>query len=188
MSVNLDGYVDVAERLRLALDKYPELHVSERVPELVTIGDRAFIQVTVEVRPTPATELPITATAWEPFPGRTPYTRDSEMMNASTSALGRALGFLGFGIKKSIASANEVLHRQDDAPAPVVNTRHPAAQPAGSGGASPAQLNAIRAISKKLSKLPPANLDELDKRGASDMIQTLQAELDNASMSEEEPF
>src|SRR3990167_9784769 len=49
--------------------------------------------------------------AFEPIPGKTPYTKDSETMNAETSAWGRAIVALGFETKK-IASANEVRARQ----------------------------------------------------------------------------
>ena len=52
--------------------------------------------------------MPSMGTAWEPFPGKTPFTRDSEMMNAATSALGRALGYMGLGLARSIASRDEV--------------------------------------------------------------------------------
>ena len=37
-------------------------------------------------------------------------------MNGYTSAVGRALGYLGFGIAKSIASANEVKNRAVESP------------------------------------------------------------------------
>jgi hypothetical protein len=57
-------------------------------------------------------QLPMVAYCWEPFPGRTPYTRDSEMMNLSTSLLGRGLGMMGFGIDHKMASKQEVLARQ----------------------------------------------------------------------------
>ncbi len=52
---------------------------------------------------------------FEPYPGRTTFTKLSEQANGATSALGRALGYMGFGIDKSIASSNEVLGRQQAA-------------------------------------------------------------------------
>jgi hypothetical protein len=42
------------------------------------------------------------------LPGSTPYTRGSEIENTETSAWGRAIGALGIGIDKSIASGDEV--------------------------------------------------------------------------------
>jgi hypothetical protein len=54
---------------------------------------------------------PAVGTAWEPFPGRTPYTAQSELMNAETSAWGRVLAALGFEVKNGIASSNEMQGR-----------------------------------------------------------------------------
>jgi len=112
--MNLGDYVDVPTRFRLALDKWPDLRVVETPAEVVTIGDRTFISVTVKVYRDLLDLLPCVATAWEPFPGTTPYVRNSEMMNCSTSALGRALGMMiPFG---KMASFEEVQNRQHDGP------------------------------------------------------------------------
>ena len=112
--MNLGDYVDVPTRFRLALDKWPDLRVVETPAEVVTIGDRTFISVTVKVYRDLLDLLPCVATAWEPFPGTTPYVRNSEMMNCSTSALGRCLGMMiPFG---KMASFEEVQNRQNDAP------------------------------------------------------------------------
>jgi hypothetical protein len=111
--VQLDNYIDVAARHRMALEKHPDLRVIEGPVEVVTVDGQTHIAVTMTVYRDPDDPLPCTATAWEPFPGKTPYTRGSEMMNASTSALGRALGLMGFGIGKSIASRDEVANRQE---------------------------------------------------------------------------
>ena len=59
--------------------------------------------------------------AWEVFPGRTPYTRGSELQNAETSAWGRAIIAVGASdSKRGIASREEVRNRQSE--------RDPAAQ------------------------------------------------------------
>lgn len=113
MSFDIGDYVDVKTRLKQALDKFPDLRISESAPLLVTVGDRGFIQTEVTVWRDAADLMPTRAYNWEPFPGRTPYTKDSEQQNSATSALGRALGYMGFGIETSIASANEVRARRD---------------------------------------------------------------------------
>lgn len=110
----LDGYVDVPTRLRLALVKYPDLRVTELPHQIIELGDKTFLVCSVAVYQTPDDTRPVTGSAWEPLPGKTPYTRDSEWMVGHTSALGRALGYLGFGIDRAIASANEVEARQTD--------------------------------------------------------------------------
>jgi len=112
MSFNLDNYVDVPTRLRMALQKYPDLRVQESQPVFREIGNKLYIEIRCTVWRDKDDQLPCIAFCWEPFPGTTPYTRDSEQMNASTSALGRALGMMGFGIDNKMASKQEVLARQ----------------------------------------------------------------------------
>jgi hypothetical protein len=108
--MNLDGYVTVNERLKMALAKYPDLRVME-LPFLVQeINGDTFLWCAVAVYPTPEHQ-PTNGSVLEPMPGRTPYTRNSELMVGYTSALGRALGYLGFGIDKGIASNDEVAAR-----------------------------------------------------------------------------
>ena len=112
--MDLKDYVDVPTRFRLALDKWPELRVVEEPAKVILIGDKTFISVTMTVYRDPSDVLPCVATCWEPFPGRTPFTSNSEAMNCSTSALGRALGMMiPFG---KMASFEEVQNRQNDGP------------------------------------------------------------------------
>ena len=111
--MDLTNYVDVPTRFKLALDKWPDLRIVESKPEVVTIGDKTFISVTMSAWRTADDPMPCQATCWEPFPGKTSFTRDSEQMNASTSVLGRLLGLMmPFGPK--MASAEEVQNRQPD--------------------------------------------------------------------------
>jgi hypothetical protein len=119
--MNLGDYVDVPTRFRLALDKWPDLRVVETPAEVVTIGDRTFISVTVKVYRDLLDLLPCVATAWEPFPGTTPYVRNSEQMNCSTSALGRCLGMM-IPFSK-MASFEEVQNRQNEQPAVNTNSQ-----------------------------------------------------------------
>ena len=102
---SMDDYVDVAERVRRFAEKYPEGSLQSEV-EFVNGGVLckafAFRSAT--------DEKPGVGHAFEPIPGKTPYTRDSEVMNAETSAWGRAIVALGFETKK-IASADEVRAR-----------------------------------------------------------------------------
>jgi hypothetical protein len=113
MSFNLDDYVDVAERIRMFNEKYPEGSLQGkgffiRDPDEKIIG----YHYTAEAYRTPTDPRPGVGTAYEPIPGKTPYTRDSEVQNSETAAWGRAIVALGFHTKK-IASAEEVRARQD---------------------------------------------------------------------------
>lgn len=122
--MDLSNYVDVPTRFKLALDKWPDLRLVESKPEVVTIGDKTFISVTMSAWRTPDDPMPCQATCWEPYPGKTSFTRDSEQMNASTSVLGRLLGLMmPFGPK--MASAEEVRNRQPDTNAPATLVRSP---------------------------------------------------------------
>ena len=165
--MDLKDYVDVPTRFRLALDKWPELRVVETPAEIVTIGDRTFISVTMTVYRDPSDPLPCIATCWEPFPGMTPYVKNSEQMNASTSCLGRVLGLmLPFS---KMASFEEVQNRQNDTPAaparapkiivdmpnkevwPVSKKQLQELSELGYGGAVPANWNEANAIIKRMS-------------------------------------
>jgi hypothetical protein len=164
--MNLGDYVDVPTRFRLALDKWPEMRVVEEPAKIVTIGDRTFISVTMTVYRDLLDLLPCVATAWEPFPGTTPYVRNSEMMNCSTSALGRCLGMMiPFG---KMASFEEVQNRQNDTPAaarapkiivdmpskevwPVSKKQLQELSELGYGGAVPANWNEAKAIIARMS-------------------------------------
>lgn len=111
MAFDMSNYVDVATRVKLLLERYPNASILCTPPEVRTVDDRAFIAVTCTIEVNDGSGRTARASAWEPFPGRTPYTRDSEAMNAETSAVGRACGILGFGLTGSLASANEVVNR-----------------------------------------------------------------------------
>jgi hypothetical protein len=62
---------------------------------------------------TPDDQLPGVGWAYEPIPGPTNFTRDSELQNAETAAWGRAMvAALAVDTKKGIASSEEVRNRQ----------------------------------------------------------------------------
>jgi hypothetical protein len=137
MAFDLSEYVDVKTRLKQALKVFPQLRIVEHRPEITQVGDQLFIECSVTVSRDPDDPIPVTAYIFEPYPGRTTFTKLSEQANGATSALGRALGYMGFGIDKSIASSNEVLGRQEAAddrnkvisvarPTPVLETRRDA--------------------------------------------------------------
>jgi hypothetical protein len=112
MAFDLSEYVDVKTRLKQALALYPQLRIVEHRPEITQVGDQLFIECSVTVSRDPDDPIPVTAYIFEPYPGKTSFTKNSEQANGATSVLGRALGYMGLGIDKSIASSNEVLGRQ----------------------------------------------------------------------------
>ena len=188
MGFNLDDYVDVATRLKELLEKYPEASVEASQPRLITVDGSNFVEVTVTIS---ADGRMARASAWEPIPGKTPYTKDSEMMNAETSALGRACGMWGIGLKKSVASLDEVRARREASKAvhPSNQPAHNRDEPAGDQNitgtpATDKQLGAIRAMHKKLGKTIPAGINGWPKQQASQHIEFLNGELEKVQGDE----
>ena len=109
----LEDYVDVAHRISAFFEKYPQGCLRAGTPwEVREIGDQTFVVFTALAYRTPDDEMPAEGTAWEPFPGPTQFTRNSELMNAETAAWGRALAALGFETRKGIATRQDVERRQ----------------------------------------------------------------------------
>jgi hypothetical protein len=112
----LDDYVDVAARIAEFRKKHPEGSLQPVDPlqpfRVETIGDKTFIVVVAAAYRSPDDVRPGIGMAYEPWPGRTPYTKDSELMNAETSAWGRAIVAVLASDTKRIASAEEVRNRQ----------------------------------------------------------------------------
>ena len=193
---SLDNYVDVATRLRLAFDKYPDLRIQETAREVIEMPDKScFIRCTVTVWRDATDPLPVVATACELYPGRTPYTKNSENEVGFTSALGRCLAYAGFSGNNAIASRDEVQaaqSRQSIQLASVVPL-HEVEQPFGETVdtkqyASPKQRGMIRALAfeKKIgtTELMPyinkvlgnqySSIEAISKNEASQVIESLQ--------------
>ena len=112
----LGDYVDVPSRIAEFRTKHPEgslqpANLAEpfRVEQ---IGDKTYIVVVAAAYRSPDDTRPGIGMAYEQWPGRTPYTRDSELQNAETSAWGRAIvAVLAADTKRGIASQEEVRNR-----------------------------------------------------------------------------
>lgn len=189
---SLDDYVDVAERIRIFRDRFPDGTLQPLDPtqpfRVIEVAGSTFIQYTAAAYRTPDDLRPGIAVSWEPFPGKTPYTAGSELMNAETAAWGRAIIAALVADSKKIASLDEVRARRE-----AQNTGHPSAeeprekrqeapqtpQRAQIGeNARPAtdgQERTLYAISKSLDKLPPAK-GSLSFSQASAMIDALKEE------------
>lgn len=139
MSVDVSGYIDVATRIVEFRTKYPEGSLQPADPArpylIETIGDQTFIVVVAAAYRHPNDTRPGIGMAYEQFPGRTPFTRMSELQNAETAAWGRAIvAALGADAREGIASREEVRNRDaerstydesqyGDSPQPQRNTR-----------------------------------------------------------------
>lgn len=110
MNFDLSEYVDVAERIRIFKERYPDGTLQSELT--LMNGDNPGWLCKAFAYRTADDQRPGIGHAFEPVPGKTPYTKDSEAMNAETSAWGRAIVALGFETKK-IASAEEMQSRQN---------------------------------------------------------------------------
>ena len=100
---NLDEYVTVNERIMKFYEKYPEGRI---VTEIISWQDGVIVMKATVYRD--INDIPAaTGHAYEKE-GSSFINQTSALENAESSATGRALAMLGFEIKKSIASYEEV--------------------------------------------------------------------------------
>lgn len=110
-------YNEVKFRILEFRAKYPEGSLQpadlSKPYTIETIAGETYIVVAAAAYRTADDTRPGIGMAYEVFPGRTPYTKGSELMNAETSAWGRAIVAVGAAdTSKSVASATEVRNRQ----------------------------------------------------------------------------
>ena len=119
MAFDLDpDYKQVPERIRDFKEKHPEGSLRPLNPEkpydIVEVAGQTFIVYCAAAFRHPEDPAPGVGTAWELVPGKTPYTKLSELQNAETSAWGRAIVAVLASESKSIASAEDVRNRKAD--------------------------------------------------------------------------
>lgn len=108
-------YNTVAERIAEFREKHPEGSLQQVSLTFQSFGNAHYVVYTAAAYRTPEDPCPGMGTAWEPIPGRTPYTKDSEVQNAETAAWGRALIAMGAAdAKKGIASRDEIAPRHEE--------------------------------------------------------------------------
>ena len=120
MAPNYKGpldYIDVATRIVEFREKFPTGSLQQVKYEFVQVAGKDWIIYTAAAFRTPEDIRPGIGTAWEPIPGPTNFTRDSEVQNAETAAWGRAIvAVLAADTRKGIASSEEVRNRQEKTP------------------------------------------------------------------------
>lgn len=109
-------YIDVASRIVEFREKYPEGSlVQVKLDFLSDFGGKDWVVYTAAAYRSPDDPVPGIGTAWEPVPGPTRFTRDSEVQNAETAAWGRAMvAALAVDTRKGVASQEEVRNRQPE--------------------------------------------------------------------------
>lgn len=108
----MGDYNEVASRIQEFREKHPEGSLQQQSLEFREFGGKSWIVYTAAAYRTPEDPRPGIGTAWEQVPGKTPFTRDSELQNAETAAWGRALIAVGAAdARKGIASREEIQNR-----------------------------------------------------------------------------
>jgi hypothetical protein len=108
---DLSDYVDVATRIAEFRAKHPDGTLRGDYT-MLQIGDQHICAYRAEAYRSPNDCMPGIGHAWELVPGRTPFTRGSELQNAETSAWGRAIIAVGAAdAKKGVASRDEITPR-----------------------------------------------------------------------------
>lgn len=107
MSYDISDYVDVKTRIELFYAKYPEGSIQFEFKGVME-GNPDFIWGVATAYRWLSDTRPATGTCSELAQGKTAFTRGSELANLETSAIGRAIGALGIGLGKSMATKQEV--------------------------------------------------------------------------------
>lgn len=115
-----EDYIDVPTRIAQFRKQYPNGSLSRVAPdghlvpvEYLDFGGKQWVVYTAFAYRGADDHQPGVGTAWEPVPGPTNFTKDSELQNAETAAWGRAMvAVLAVDTKLGIASAEEVQARQ----------------------------------------------------------------------------
>lgn len=178
MALDMD-YIDVAARIVDFRAKHPEgsLQPADLTQpfQVVEIGGQQFVVVVAAAYRTADDPRPGIGMAYEAFPGKTNFTRGSELQNAETSAWGRAIvAALAGDTKRGVASQDEVRNRRAEQEKPQWD---PMEQEVLFNGYNAeiedaAGMDDITAIGKRLQaskrsrELSPATYDKLALAGA----------------------
>lgn len=115
---DLGDYEDVVARRKRLFATFPHASIQTTPPEYVTRPNgEVVVRVTAVVYRDPFDPKPGVDSSEEPYPGKTPYTRESEAENASTSAIGRAINCVL--PSEGGASQQEVAARHAPGPVPA---------------------------------------------------------------------
>jgi hypothetical protein len=112
----MNDYVDVAERIRMFREKFPNGSLQQVSLQFIEFAGKSWVVYTAAAYRTPDDPTPGHGTAWEQVPGKSNFTRDSECSNAETSAWGRAIVAVLAAETKRIATRNEIPQKSPVSP------------------------------------------------------------------------
>lgn len=153
---DLKDYVDVKQRIKLFIDKYPDGSLQFEFKGMLESNPDMIWGIAMAFREQ-NDNRPGVGIACELAIGKTSFTRGSELMNLETSAWGRAIAALGIGLENGIASRQEVKGSQDRNSEPPL-TGDPSDNPklTDPNNATPAQV-------KLITQLFNGNIEEMKR-------------------------
>jgi hypothetical protein len=177
--MSIEDYEPVASRLARFWEKHPEGRV---ITKLITFeGDRVIVQADIYVDR--EDDLPVARDFAEEIRGSNNVNKTSHVENACTSAIGRALADCDFA---SSTDWTKRPSREEMSKVERMSGDTRITEPANL--ASEKQQNMIRAVCKSMGKVPPANLQGMSKREASQYIDTLKSAAPAPQEEPEEAF
>ena len=177
--MSIEDYEPVASRLARFWEKHPEGRV---ITKLLTFeGDRVIVQADIYVDR--EDDRPVATDFAEEIRGSNNVNKTSHIENAATSAIGRALADCDFA---SSTDWTKRPSREEMSKVQRMSGDTQITEP--SNLASEKQQNMIRAVCKSMGKVPPANLQGMSKREASQYIDTLKSAAPAPEQKPEEAF
>lgn len=165
----MNDYVDVAERTRDFRAAFPTGSLQQVSIDFREVAGSWWVIYTAAAYRTPEDARPGHGTAWEPVPGKTPFTKGSEVQNAETAAWGRAIVAALAGDTKRIASREEVQNRRADQDHDAaLNAAKTAVKTAWEAGGRTFSVEAVRDDYEQATALPfaDATAEDLNRYAA----------------------
>ena len=164
--INIHGkqYATVAHRLQEFRKKYPQAQIVTQLES--NDGERIIMQAAIII------DDNCIATGWaEEVRGSSMINKTSALENCESSAVGRALAFMGYGIDGSIASAEEVQNAKEQQ-AVMEEEKITKEQEKALSAFLEDQEDGIDLLEKILNKAGVDHLKELNKKYADKCIST----------------
>jgi hypothetical protein len=154
------GYVEVKDRVVEFYAKHPQGSLQS---EVVLFNENVVVMKAFAFR-SPEDTRPGVGHSQMQIPGPTTFTKGSEIENAETSAIGRAIAALGFSVHRSYASANEIENKSTEGVTqPANESAQHTSDPVASKALRDALVNLATELGLEKKELTPLRKSHTDK-------------------------